>query len=403
MLADAGYADGLTITVIDVNLIGMHTLVEAIAGQLAEVGVTLEITTAPDVNGYIGGMLGKQFPTAAVAYGLFDIQTLYAGYVNPLGPVNPFQTVDAELDALYAEYYRDDGRHLRCRAADQCSTGGSGLGAPRGRRPARLLPGGRSDGHRGDGRQRSRTDPGRHPLGVTTGGDEGRVRSTTVPPMVRVTLRRLAWSIPLVLLASAATFVMVAFLPGDAAQSLAGRTATQPQIDQVRLNLGLDRPLIEQYVGWLKDSSLHGDLGSSMINRQPVTMILNGRLASSLSLIMGVTVLATIIGVAIGTFGARRGRIGRAIDGGSIIGLAVPDFWLGLMLIVVFAVNLGWFPPTGYVPWGDGIGDWLKSITLPVITLAVPAVALIAKQTRDAMSTALGGGYRPYPACRRCG
>ena len=214
----------------------------------------------------------------------------------------------------------------------------------------------------------------------------------TVPPMLQITLRRLVWSIPLVLLASAATFVMVAFLPGDAAQSLAGRTATQPQIDQVRLNLGLDRPLLEQYVGWLKDA-LHGDLGSSMINRQPVTMILNGRLASSLSLIMGVTVLATIIGVAIGTFGARRGRIGRAIDGGSIIGLAVPDFWLGLMLIVVFAVNLGWFPPTGYVPWGDGIGDWLRSITLPVITLAVPAVALIAKQTRDAMSTALGGEY----------
>ena len=125
MLADAGYADGLTITVIDVNLIGMHTLVEAIAGQLAEVGVTLEITTAPDVNGYIGGMLGKQFPTAAVAYGLFNMQTLYAGYVNPLGPFNPFQTVDAELDALYAEYYATTGdtsdveQRINARLVDQ--------------------------------------------------------------------------------------------------------------------------------------------------------------------------------------------------------------------------------------------------------------------------------------------
>ena len=125
MLADAGYADGLTITVIDVNLIGMHTLVEAIAGQLAEVGVTLEITTAPDVNGYIGGMLGKQFPTAAVAYGLFNMQTLYAGYVNPLGPFNPFQTVDAELDALYAEYYVTTGdtsdveQRINARLVDQ--------------------------------------------------------------------------------------------------------------------------------------------------------------------------------------------------------------------------------------------------------------------------------------------
>ena len=77
-----------------------------------------------------------------------------------------------------------------------------------------------------------------------------------------------------------------------------------------------------------------------MLSRQPVTTILNGRLAPSLSLIVGVTLLATLVGVAIGTFGARRGRIGRAIDGGSIVGLAVPDFWFGLMLIVVFAVNL---------------------------------------------------------------
>src|SRR6187431_2442278 len=103
-------------------------------------------------------------------------------------------------------------------------------------------------------------------------GDRGSDRSMNVPPMLRVALRRLAWSLPLVFVASAATFVMVAFLPGDAAQSLAGRTATQAQVDQVRLNLGLDRPLVDQYVGWLKDA-LHGDLGSSMINRQPVTTI----------------------------------------------------------------------------------------------------------------------------------
>ena len=124
LLADAGYGDGLTIAVIDVNLIGMHTLMEAIAGQLAEVGVTLEITTAPDVNGYIGGMLGGQFPTGAIAYGLFNMQTLYAGYVNPLGPFNPFRTVDPELDALYTGsppncWTSDVQRRINARLVDQ--------------------------------------------------------------------------------------------------------------------------------------------------------------------------------------------------------------------------------------------------------------------------------------------
>ena len=109
LLAEAGYADGFTIEAVDVNLIGLHTIVDAIAGQLAQVGVTLEITTAPDVNGYIGGMLGGQFPTAAISYGLANMQSLYAGFINPMGPFNPFKTVDPELDALYAEYYAETG------------------------------------------------------------------------------------------------------------------------------------------------------------------------------------------------------------------------------------------------------------------------------------------------------
>ena len=87
----------------------MHTLVEAIAGQLAEVGVTLEITTAPDVNGYIVGSLGKEFPAGAIAYGLFNMQTLYSGYVNQFGPFNAVQHGRPELDALYAEYYATSG------------------------------------------------------------------------------------------------------------------------------------------------------------------------------------------------------------------------------------------------------------------------------------------------------
>ncbi|MXZ95218.1 MAG: ABC transporter permease [Acidimicrobiaceae bacterium] len=210
--------------------------------------------------------------------------------------------------------------------------------------------------------------------------------------MLRVTARRLAWSVPLAITATAVSFILVAFLPGDAAVSLVGRNATEEQLKQVREDLGLEQPVWAQYGQWL-EGAVRGDLGNSMINRQPVTAQLNGRLAPSMSLIVGATLIATTLGVAIGILGAQRGRIGRVIDSGSIGGLAVPDFWLGLVLIVLFAVHLGWFPPTGYVRWNEGVGPWMRSVALPIATLSVPATAILARQTREAMSTALSKEY----------
>lgn len=197
---------------------------------------------------------------------------------------------------------------------------------------------------------------------------------------------------PLALAATAISFVLVAFLPGDAANSLAGQNATEEQRRQIRQDLGLDQPVWTQYGQWL-ERAVVGDLGSSMVNRQPVVTQLNGRLAPSLSLIVGVTVVATVLGVGIGVLGACRGRVGRVVDRGSIMGLAVPDFWLGLVLIVLFAVHLGWFPPTGFVPWSDGAGLWMRSVALPIATLSVPATAILARQSREAMATALGKEY----------
>ena len=192
--------------------------------------------------------------------------------------------------------------------------------------------------------------------------------------------------------ATAVSFILVAFLPGDAAVSLVGRNATEEQLDRVREDLGLDQPVWVQYGQWF-ERAVGGDLGQSMINRQPVTAQLNDRLAPSMSLIVGATLVATTLGVGIGILGARRGPVGRVVDSGSIMGLAVPDFWLGLVLIVLFAVHLGWFPPTGYVRWSDGVGGWLRSVALPVTTLSVPATAILARQTREAVSTALGKEY----------
>lgn len=206
--------------------------------------------------------------------------------------------------------------------------------------------------------------------------------------MLKLVLRRLAWSVPLALVASMVSFVLMAFLPGDPGRSLMGPNATEEQLRVVRHELGLDQSLWSQYGTWLSNA-LHGDLGTSLISRQPVTGLLNERLAPSLSLIVGAVLLGSVIGITLGIKGARGGRVGKVVQAGSTLGLALPDFWLALVLVVVFAVNLGALPPTGYVPLGEDPGGWLTSLVLPVITLAVPVTAVIAKQTRDAVASAL--------------
>jgi peptide/nickel transport system permease protein len=206
--------------------------------------------------------------------------------------------------------------------------------------------------------------------------------------MLRLVLRRLAWAVPLALVASAVSFVLVALLPGDAARSLLGQNATEAQLDTARHELGLDQPLWVQYWRWLS-KALHGDFGTSLINRQPVAAQLNDRLGPSLSLIIGATLLAAVVGILLGVRGAQRGILGQTVKSGSVIGLAIPDFWLGLVLVVLFAVKLPLFPPTGYVPLPQDPAAWFDSLVLPVVTLAVPATAVIAKQSRDAVATAL--------------
>jgi peptide/nickel transport system substrate-binding protein len=105
LLEEAGYGDGFTLPVLDTSLVGLHTMTEAVGGQLAEVGVTLEITTQAQANDYFTDMVSAKFPAIALGYGLANMQSLYVGFVQPQAPFNPFKTSDPELDALYAEYF----------------------------------------------------------------------------------------------------------------------------------------------------------------------------------------------------------------------------------------------------------------------------------------------------------
>jgi peptide/nickel transport system permease protein len=135
-------------------------------------------------------------------------------------------------------------------------------------------------------------------------------------------------------------------------------------------------------------------LGTSLYSQEPVVYLLNSRVWVTLSLVIGSTTIASLVGVVLGIGGAlRSGWQGRSIDVIGLGGLAIPNFFLGLVLVSWFAVGLRWLPATGYVPLGASPVQWLRSLVLPVVTLAVPGAAVIAKQTRDSMRQVLD---RPF-------
>ncbi|MCF1592291.1 ABC transporter permease [Streptomyces muensis] len=192
---------------------------------------------------------------------------------------------------------------------------------------------------------------------------------------------------------SALTFVLVSLTPGDAARAVLGRDATPEQYRQLRAQLGLDEPLAVQYWHWLV-RAVHGDLGTALSTGQPVLRTLEQRLGPSLSLITGALVVSALLGVGLGVLSAvRGGAVGRALDLLSMLGLALPSFWLGLVLVAAFAVALPIFPASGYVPLTDSPWEWLRSLALPVLTLGIGGSATIAKQTRDAMLDEMGRDY----------
>lgn len=223
--------------------------------------------------------------------------------------------------------------------------------------------------------------PARHRLGVLH------------VPLVRVVVRRLVMAVPLLFIVSALTFVLMSLMPGDAARRVLGPQATPETVERLRQQLGLDLPIQEQYWQWLT-KALKGDLGASTVTGQPVAQAIAERAPVSVSLIVGALLVSLLVGVGIGVFSAVRGGFaGRFVDGLALAGFALPSFWVGAILILVFAVALGWFPASGYVSWSDSPQLWLASLVLPVIALSLSVVAAIAKQTRDAMMDALGSEY----------
>jgi len=204
--------------------------------------------------------------------------------------------------------------------------------------------------------------------------------------MPQYLLRRFITAIPVMFIVSLMSFAVIWLVPGDPASSFLDASATQEQIARIRQELGLNQPLWQQMLHWY-GRVLTGDLGQSILLHRSVGEALLERLPVTLSLAALALVLAAVLGISAGIFAAmhRGGTADRAVMTASLLGLSVPDFWLGLVMIVVFAVGLGWLPSGGFVPMTESVVGWMRTMTLPALTLALVQTGFIARMTRSAM------------------
>jgi peptide/nickel transport system permease protein len=203
--------------------------------------------------------------------------------------------------------------------------------------------------------------------------------------MLRTVIHRVAISIPLLFAVSIISFVLLALLPGNAATTILGPNSTSAEIASLEHQLGLNQPLFSQYLHWLAQA-VQGNLGTSIISGQAVTTEISQHIQVTAFLILGSLIISAAIGIALGVFSAvLGGRLATLIDGLSTLGLAIPNFWLAIILVEIFAVDLGWFPANGYTPVAVSPSSAIASLVLPTITLSVVGITGIAKQTRDAM------------------
>jgi ABC-type dipeptide/oligopeptide/nickel transport system permease component len=204
--------------------------------------------------------------------------------------------------------------------------------------------------------------------------------------MTAFLLRRVGLLVPTVIGVSLVTFLMLHLTPGDPVAIMLGEFASGPAVARLRAELGLDQPLALQYVKFV-GRALRGDLGTSIRSRRAVSDEIADRFPSTVGLTLAATTLAVSVGVPIGVVAAttKRTVVDSAAMGFALLGLSMPTFWSGLLLILLFALRLGWLPITET--------EGLRGLILPAITLAAPAAAVLARITRSSMLEVLRQEY----------
>ncbi|WP_456632282.1 ABC transporter permease [Bradyrhizobium sp. URHC0002] len=207
-------------------------------------------------------------------------------------------------------------------------------------------------------------------------------------------LRRLLSTIPVLLIVAVFIFLMLRLTPSDPAAIIAGDNANAEQVAQIRSQLGLDKPMMQQFFIW-SGRVLTGDFGESFFFKKTVAALIGERIEPTLSLAALTMVLAVLIAVPLGVLAAHRqgSWIDRTVMGFSVLGFSMPSFVVAYLLIYLFAVWLGWLPVQGYQRIAEGIGGWLRGLVLPSLTLSVIFVALIARMTRTSLLEVLSEDY----------
>jgi peptide/nickel transport system permease protein len=207
-------------------------------------------------------------------------------------------------------------------------------------------------------------------------------------------VRRLLLTLPILFIVSVVCFSMINLIPGDPATVILGPEASEQAKEQMRERLGLDKPIIVQYVDWL-GGVLRGDLGESLVDRTPVAQLILQRLPVTLELALGTFLVSLTIAVVAGILSAsNRGTwIDYVSTGFALGGISIPHFWLGMMFIIIFAVNLGILPASGYVPFFENPTANIAAMILPVFATGLRESAELTRMLRSSLLEELGSDY----------
>ena len=207
-------------------------------------------------------------------------------------------------------------------------------------------------------------------------------------------IRRLLQTLPVLFLFSVIVFAVLRMVPGDPAVVMLGLQATPEAVAEIRQEMGLDRPIPVQYVVWV-DHVLHGDFGISWTSKQPVWKLIQRRFEATILLTLGATFVGLVIALPLGIIAGVKpySKFGSIATTFSLLGIALPGFWLGLLLLLFFSVRVHWLPPSGYIPiWEDPV-ESIKHLILPAVTLGVGLAAPLARFVRSGMIDVMGSDY----------
>lgn len=212
--------------------------------------------------------------------------------------------------------------------------------------------------------------------------------------MLRYMLKRLISLCLSLIVASFVIFIVIEIAPGDPASFMLGMNAQPDTVAALRAELGLDVPKLQRYFDWV-GGMLSGNFGTSYTYRTPVAEMIGDRLWVSLPLALYALTLSTLIAFPAGIYAAaRRGGPGDvAVMGATQLGIAVPNFWFAMVMVLIFAINLRWFSAGGFPGWEKGFWGGIKALTLPAISLALPQAAILARVMRSSLLDTLSQDY----------